>query len=170
MKALSLSKPLQAALLLTAALTAIALLKPDALDTPAAPSSQVQASQDRTSTPPGSGAPWMRLAGEEWRPSDAEQRRAAEAAAAAAAPVVPLAPPMPPPKPTAPDPALTYLGRIDQDGRSYVFLGKGADPQVVEIGSLVDPQWRVEKASATQIELRYLPLNEIRMIPVTAAQ
>jgi len=170
MKALSLSKPLQAALLLTAALTAIALLKPDALDTPAATPSQVHASQDRTSTSPGPGAPWVRPAGEEWRPSDAEQRRAAEAAAAAAAPAVPPAPPMPPPKPTAPDPALTYLGRIDQDGRSYVFLGKGADPQVVEIGSLVDPQWRVEKASATQIELRYLPLNEIRMIPVTAVQ
>lgn len=170
MKALSLSKPLQAALLLTAAMTAIALLKPDALDTPAAPLSQVHASQDRTSTSPGSAAPWIRTAGEEWQPSEAEQRRAAEAAAAAAAPVVPPAPPMPPPKPTAPDPALTYLGRIDQDGRSYVFLGKGADPQVVEIGSLVDPQWKVEKASATQIELRFLPLNEIRMIPVTAAQ
>ena len=112
MKALSLSKPLQAALLLTAALTAIALLKPDALDAPAATPLQVQALQDRMSTSPGSGgAPWIRAAGEEWRPSDAEQRRAAEAAAAAAAPVVPLAPPMPPPKPTAPDPALTYAVR-----------------------------------------------------------
>lgn len=170
MKALSLSKPLQAALLLTAALTAIALLKPEAMDTPFTTPSQVHTSQDRTTLSQDLGAPWIRPAGEEWRPSDAEQRRAAEAAAAAAAPVVALAPPMPEPKPTAPDPALTYLGRIDQDGRSYVFLGKGPDPQVVEIGSLVDPQWRVEKASATQIELRYLPLNEIRMIPVNAAQ
>jgi len=167
----SLSKPLQASLLMTVVLTAIALLKPEALDasvTDGGPERTV--SNQKTDTDRRPQAPWIRLAGEEWKPSDAELQKAADALVAAAAPVVAPPPVVEPPKPTAPDPALIYLGRIDQDGRHYVFLGRGADPQVVEIGGLVDPQWKVEKATANQVQLRYLPLNEVRSIPVAAVQ
>jgi len=166
----SLSKPLQAALLMTTTLTAIALLKPEALDVSAADRGAVRVAPSQSADANRPQAPWVRLAGEEWKPSDAEQQKAADALAAAAAPVAPAPPPVAQPKPTAPDPALTYLGRIEQDGRSYVFLGRGADPQVVEIGGLVDPQWKVEKATATQVQLRYLPLNEVRSLPVAAMQ
>ncbi|MBT2336227.1 hypothetical protein J7E49_20215 [Variovorax paradoxus] len=167
----SLSKPLQAALLTTAVLTAIALLKPEAADAPLAGSSNEMPAMSRpASDTRRPEAPWVRMAGEEWRPSDADLQKAADAIAATALPVAPPPPPVEPPKPTAPDPSLVYLGRIDQDGRHYVFLGRGADPQVVEIGGLVDPQWKVEKATATQVQLRYLPLNEIRSIPVAAVQ
>ncbi|MDP9877271.1 hypothetical protein J2W25_000867 [Variovorax boronicumulans] len=171
MKPPSLSKPLQAGLLMTVMLTAIALLKPEALDASVTDGSPVRAaSNQKTGTDLRPQAPWIRLAGEEWKPSDAELQKAADALVAAAAPVVTPPPVVEPPKPTAPDPALAYLGRIDQDGRHYVFLGRGADPQVVEIGGLVDPQWKVEKATATQVQLRYLPLNEVRSIPVAAVQ
>lgn len=170
MKAPPLSKPLQVALLSTMVLTAIALLKPGEVDSPADDMPQARAPQDAELASRSPQAPWVRMAGQEWKPSDTEQRRAADAAAAAAPPVVPPAPPPPLPKPTAPDPELIYLGRIDQDGHSYVFLGRGKDPQVVEIGGQVDSQWKVEKATATEIELRYLPLNEIRSIPVMAVQ
>lgn len=171
-----LSKPLQLALLATAVLTAVALLKPDTVDVLADDASDALAARSpqnmtgEQTNPTTSDAPWIRAPGEEWKPSDAEQRRAAEIAAAATAPVAPPAPSLPPPMPVAPDPALVYLGRMDQDGRSYVFLGRGKDPQVVEIGGQVDPQWKVEKATAGEVELRYLPLNEIRAIPVMGAQ
>jgi len=63
---------------------------------------------------------------------------------------------------------MSYLGRLEQDGHSFVFLGTGtgADPQVVEIGGSIDGLWKVEKVTATQVELRYLPLNQIRFIAV----
>ncbi|MDQ0612266.1 hypothetical protein QFZ83_006437 [Variovorax sp. W1I1] len=170
MKSPSLSKPLQAALLMTATLTAIALLKPEALDASVADVGPERDAPTQTADARRPPAPWVRLAGEEWKPSDAELRRAVDAAAAAAPPVAPPAPVVEAPKPVAPDPSLVYLGRIEQDGRRYVFLGRGADPQVVEIGGLADPQWRVEKATATEVQLRYLPLNEIRSIPVAAVQ
>lgn len=171
MKELSLSKPLQVALLATAVLTAIALLKPDAVDVPMASFAIPSVASTEGSRTSHAQAPWIRLAGEEWKPSDAELQKATDAAAAAAAP--PEAAPEPVveiPKPVAPDPSLTYLGRIEQDGRRYVFLGRGADPQVIEIGGLVDPQWKVEKATATEVQLRYLPLNETRSIPVATVQ
>ena len=161
MKHASLGKGLQAGLLATAVLTLLALLKPEAM------------------------APWPLAAEDTARAKlGAEARaRAAEpwlrtAAALPEAPEPPQPPPppaspppaprpeiVPPaPKPVAPDPPFTYLGRIDQDGRSHVFLGLGADPRVVEVGEAVDAQWKVEKADPTQLVLRYLPLNEIRIL------
>jgi hypothetical protein len=35
---------------------------------------------------------------------------------------------------------------------------------VVEVGEAVDAQWKVEKADPTQLVLRYLPLNELRIV------
>lgn len=168
MKSPPFSKPLQAALLLTATLTVIALLKPEAIDAPTLPAPEAGS---RTPESPGAEtlgreAPWVRLAGEGWKPADVELRKVDEAAAAVLAPAAPPPSVIAPSKPIAPDPLLTYLGRMDQDGRSYVFLGRGAEPQVVEIGGLLDPQWKVEKASATGVELRFLPLNETRFIAV----
>lgn len=161
------SKPLQAALWLTAVLTALALLKPDGSGVPAAgaPAAQEHASPAGGSAAAAAEAPWVRVPEEAWTPPEARQ----QAALAPLAPVpAPVPPPvsMQPPEPTAPDPAMSYLGRLEQDGRSYVFLGTGADPQVVEVGSAIDGLWKVEKVTATQVELRYLPLNQIRFIAV----
>jgi hypothetical protein len=160
------SKPLQAALWLTAVLTLLALLKPDGAGAPAA---EAPARREHASPAGGDAtapaAPWIRVPEEAWMPPEARQ----QAALAPPAPVPdPVPPPVPmqPPAPTAPEPAMSYLGRLEQDGRSYVFLGTGADPRVVEIGSTIDGLWKVEKVTATQVELRYLPLNQIRFIAV----
>lgn len=171
MSGLALSRPLQLALLAATTLTAVALLKPDPLAAPPADPAQLAPAQQRrpeaaSGTSRSDAPPWIRVVGEAWAPPVSEQAQAA--AAAMAAQPEPPPPPIaePPPQPVVPDPGLTYLGRINQDGRSHVFLGKGTDPQVVEIGGLVDSHWRVEKATATQIELRHLPLNEIRFVAV----
>jgi hypothetical protein len=161
MKHASLGKGLQAGLLATAVLTALALLKPEALGPWPSATQGVARSQ------PGAGAraraaePWLRTAAAVPEPPQPPQPPPP------AAPPPPAPPPavaLPPPKPMAPDPPFTYLGRIDQDGRSHVFLGLGADPRVVEVGEAVDAQWKVEKADPTQLVLRYLPLNELRIV------
>lgn len=168
MKGPSFSKPLQVALLLTATLTVIALLKPEGVDAPLLPALEARSRipQSPGAETLGREAPWVRLEGEEWKPANVELRKVDETVATDLAPAAPPPPVIAPSKPVAPDPLLTYLGRMDQDGRSYVFLGRGAEPQVVEIGGLLDPQWKVEKASATGVELRFLPLNETRFIAV----
>lgn len=163
MKSLALSKPVQAALWMTAALVALALLKPDAVEVAEqAPRRALQAA--RTDTGFASGAPWIRSSSAAWEPAVAAAAPVPAAPPAALPIALPIALAPTPPKAVAPDPGLSYLGRIEQDGRSYVFLGSGPIPKVVEIGGLVDPQWRVEKATASQVELRYLPLNETRFI------
>jgi hypothetical protein len=167
MMTLVLSKPVQAALWLTAVLTALALLKPDGSGVVAAgaPAPQEHASPAGDDANPAAEAPWVRVPEEAWTPPEARQQ-AALAPPEPASPPVPPPVSMPPPEPTAPDPAMRYLGRLEQDGRSYVFLGTGADPQVVEVGNAIDGLWKVEKVTATQVELRYLPLNQIRFIAV----
>lgn len=169
MKTLSLPKPLQGALLTTVVLTAIALLEPEAVDMPTPQASSLGATSSQAPDTRHTGMPWVRTTAEPWRPTDTELLKTAEAVA----PVLPDAPAPPvveAPRPVAPDPSMVYLGHLEQDGRRYVFLGRGADPQVVEIGGLVDSQWQVEEATATEIRLRYLPLNEVRAIPIAAAQ
>jgi len=157
----SLGKGLQAGLLVTVVLTLLALLKPEAM----AP--WPLAAEDTARAKPGAEA--RERAAEPWLRAAAALPVAPEPPQPPPPPAPPLpAPPPaivpPPPKPVTPDPPFTYLGRIDQDGRSHVFLGLGADPRVVEVGESVDAQWKVEKADPTQLVLRYLPLNEIRIV------
>lgn len=162
-----LSKPLQVVLFTTVSLTAVALLKPASVEAPddIFDSLPPARAAELSGATPASGAPWIRLPGEEWKPAMTDAEKAAQAQLAAPPPPPPPAP-ISLPKPSAPDPGLAYLGRIEQDGHHYVFLGRGAQPLVVEVGGQVDAQWKVEKASATQIELRYLPLGEVRLIAV----
>ena len=165
MKGLGLSKSLQALLLATTSLTAVALLKPDAVEVPVINAVPPRSADGPSESSSDTGAPWVRLEGEEWKPNAPEQDKVAAVPAPAPSRLPPPAPVIPP-KPTAPDPALTYLGHMDQDGRSYVFVGRGARPLVVEVGGQVDAQWKVERASASEVELRYLPLDEVRLIAV----
>ena len=160
MRQASLGKGLQAGLLVTAVLTVLALLKPEAAPGPMTAEDTARSKPD--AEPRARAAqPWLRTAAALPVAPEPPQPPAPPAPPPPAPPaaVVP-----PPPKPVAPDPPFTYLGRIDQDGRSHVFLGLGADPRVVEVGEAVDAQWKVEKADPSQLVLRYLPLNEIRTV------
>ncbi|VTU40517.1 hypothetical protein H4CHR_05237 [Variovorax sp. PBS-H4] len=163
MRHASLGRGLQAGLLATAVLTVLALLKPEAVE----PWSS--AADDMARSQPGAGPrarareaePWLRTAAALPEPPEPPPPPSPPPAPP---PLAPPPPVEPPPKPVAPDPPFTYLGRIEQGGRSQVFLGLGADPRVVEVGEAVDAQWTVEKADPTQLVLRYLPLNELRTI------
>jgi len=162
------SRPVQAALWLTAVLTALALLKPEPSGVPAAaaPAPPEHVSPARGRAAATAEAPWVRAPEEAWTPPEAERQAALAAPAPAPSPVPPPAPIVQAPEPTAPEPAMSYLGRLEQDGRSHVFLGVGADLRIVEIGGSIDGLWKVEKVTATQVELRYLPLDQIRFIAV----
>ncbi|VTU36669.1 hypothetical protein H6CHR_04762 [Variovorax sp. PBL-H6] len=161
MKHGSLGKGLQAGLLFTAMLTALALLKPEALAPWPSSAEGMARPQPVAGARARAAEPWLRTAA---LPEPPEPPQPPTPAPPPPAPPAP--PPViePPPKPVAPDPPFTYLGRIDQDGHTHVFLGLGADPRVVAVGEAVDAQWKVEKADPTQLVLRYLPLNEIRTI------
>lgn len=165
MRAPFLSKPLQAASSVVLVLTAIALLKPDRIDPQNFAVPRMQLS---TLSPPPSSladAPWLRRAAELVKPIESSDQDISSGAASAIVPEA-VPPSSAAPVPTAPDPGLSYLGRMEQEGRSYVFLGRGAVPLVVEVGHSIDPQWLVEKATSVQVDLRYLPLNEIRSIAI----
>lgn len=165
MTARPLSKPLQAACWAVLVLTAIALLKPDGID----PQRFVVPRMRLSSVPAPSSsladAPWLRHAAELVKPVESSGRAISLDAASAMVPEA-RPPEAAAPVPIAPDPGLSYLGRIEQEGRSYVFLGRGAVPVVVEVGHHIDAQWQVEKATAVQVDLRYLPLNQFRSIAI----
>ncbi len=156
-----LGKGLQAGLLATAVLTLLALLKPEAMAPWPMTAEDMARSKPGAETHARAAEPWLRTAA---ALPEAPEPPPPPPPPAPAPPAPPPAIVPPPPKPVAPDPPFTYLGRIDQDGRSHVFLGLGADPRVVEVGEAVDAQWKVEKADPTQLVLRYLPLNEIRIV------
>ena len=176
MKPIAVSKPLQALLCAAVALSVVALLKSeplalrdDVVKEPGAPARAVRVSVDGMSE---GSPPWERPERDAWKPDDASPGTATSATAVGttvktAVPRVDATlPDAATPLPAAPDPGLVYLGRIEQDRRHYVFVGRGAVPQVVEIGSAVDAQWKVERATATQVELRHLPFSDLRSIAI----
>ena len=156
-----LGKGLQAGLLVTAVLTLLALLKPEAVAPWPLAAEDMARSKLGAETHARAAEPWLRTAAALPELPELPQPPPPPAPPPPAPPSA-VAPP--PPRPVAPDPPFAYLGRIDQDGRSHVFLGLGAEPRVVEVGESVDAQWKVEKAGPTQLVLRYLPLNEIRIV------
>jgi hypothetical protein len=166
-----LSKPVQAVLFGTLTLTAIALLKPETV-TDTAQWTPRRVDVPRVSSVDGTvraesknAAPWVRIPGPAWQPMTLPAQ--AETSVAAAQPAVPepvQVLPSPPPEPSIPDPGLAYLGRMERDGRHYVFLGRAGAALVVPVGDNVDDQWKVERITANQIELRYLPLNGMHAI------
>ena len=165
MRATSLSKPLQAASWAVLVLTAIALLKPDRTDPQNFAVPRMQLSTSSSPSPSFVETPWLRPAAELVKPIESSGQAISPGAASAMVPEA-RPPAAAVPVPIAPDPGLSYLGRMEQEGRSYVFLGRGAVPQVVEVGHSIDPQWQVEKATSVQVDLRYLPLNELRSIAI----
>lgn len=82
--------------------------------------------------------------------------------------------PLPPPppvvtapviaKPTAPTPPFVYLGRMVRDGQSIVFLGQGENVEAVSVGDQVAQDWQLERIDDRAVQLRYLPLNEVRQL------
>lgn len=174
---IKISKQMQLGLCITLVLSALVLLKPEYLPVPAEATRHLIS---RSTQPPvlapsadmrhrtvaltaHTSAPWIRPPREAWQ--------APAESAPIAVPQLIASPPAPslvaePLNALAPDPGLSYLGRMVEDGRTYVFLGRAGNPLIVEAGTVLDDQWKIERITANQVELRYLPLNESRVIAV----
>lgn len=152
----ALSKPVQVALLATLVATALAALQP------AAPAADVAA--DLLADPGRARAV----------PPERTQLPLLVSRVSVAPPPlgdVGYAPPRPPPpvwtpppvvKPTAPPPPFVYLGRMERDGETVVFLGHGEEVETASLGQDITDQWRLEAIDEHQLRLRYLPLDETR--------
>lgn len=76
--------------------------------------------------------------------------------------------PLPPPPPTAPPMPFTYIGKIEEQGRSTVFLSREGTNYSVKQGDQIDGTYRVEEISPQAVILTYLPLNIRQTLPIGA--
>lgn len=173
MNPLSLSKPLYALLLVSAGLSLVTVLIPDqprairfAPDQPVKPVTtiapvladtplplhwrrELEPVSPRALEPPGYVADTIQVVND-----PPASGRMAE----------PPPPPEVPPPALAPPPPFTYLGRIIDNGKTVVLLGREEGGEAVSLGSIVDGTWQVRDANETRVELVYLPLNEARQL------
>ena len=76
--------------------------------------------------------------------------------------------PLPPPPPTAPPMPFTYIGKIEEPGRSMVFLSRDGNNYSVKQGDQIDGTYRVEEITPQAVILTYLPLNIRQTLPIGA--
>jgi hypothetical protein len=67
--------------------------------------------------------------------------------------------PLPPPPPTAPPMPFSFMGLYEDGAKRVILLVKGDLIYTVSEGDVIDNTYRVERLSAGQLELTYLPLN-----------
>ena len=82
----------------------------------------------------------------------------AGAAPRAAAPAKPALPPLP----------FAYLGRMEDGGRTTVFLQRGDDVVVARAEQAIDGSYRVDSVDPSQIVFTYLPLKARQVLSITA--
>jgi hypothetical protein len=90
------------------------------------------------------------------------------AASASAAPVAAAAEPEA--ATSAPPLPFKVLGRIDEPGRSAVFLQYNDQNLVVRVGDMIAGQYRVESLKGGILTLLYLPLNQTQTLDVGGAR
>lgn len=79
----------------------------------------------------------------------------------------PEPPAAPPPPPSAPALPFTYLGRLEEDGQTLVFLAGSQRHYAVRPGDVLESQWRLEQAQGPRLVFRYLPLDQTRTLEFT---
>jgi hypothetical protein len=73
-----------------------------------------------------------------------------------------------PAKPTAPALPFTYLGKLIEDGKLEVFLGRGDDSYSVVAGRKIGSDYRVDKVTETSVTFTYLPLKTKQVLDIPA--
>ncbi|HWA38665.1 MAG TPA: hypothetical protein VG873_12430 [Burkholderiales bacterium] len=83
-----------------------------------------------------------------------------QAPAAPEQPAVPQVPPLP----------FTYLGKVIEDGKLSVFLGRGEDSFSLSAGKRqkLDDQYRVDKVTESAVVFTYLPMNARQTLDIPA--
>lgn len=66
---------------------------------------------------------------------------------------------LPPPPPSAPPLAFTFLGRMVDKGEVTIFLSKSGQQYTVKVNDVLDDTYRVDKITAANAVLTYIPLN-----------
>lgn len=82
-------------------------------------------------------------------PAPPPQPSAPASAPVAVVPAAPAAPPLP----------FRFLGRYGDANSQLVMLVKGEQLYLVAVGDTIDQAYRVDRVSATTVELTYLPLQ-----------
>jgi hypothetical protein len=95
--------------------------------------------------------------------ADPFARRSFGPAPQAAAPQAPAAPQVPPLP-------FTYLGKVIEDGKLSVFIGRGEDSFSVQAGKRIklDQEYRVDKVTQTAVVFTYLPMNTKQTLDLPA--
>jgi hypothetical protein len=68
----------------------------------------------------------------------------------------------PPPLP------FTYLGKVIEEGKLQVFLGRGEDSYSVARGTRIGKDYRVDKVSESSVTFTYLPLKTKQVLDIPA--
>lgn len=71
-----------------------------------------------------------------------------------------------PPPPSAPPMPYSYLGKMTEDGKVVVFLGKQDNNYSVHTGDVLDGLYRVDEIADQTISMVYLPLNKKQTIAI----
>ena len=163
---LSISKGWLATFLVTTVLSVVVLMKPDPVATESTTdiAEDLRASTSMTEGQAGLVRPWVREA------RDVPHIKKEVVATKPVAPLLAALPatvPLEVARPVAPNPAFSYLGKMKRDGKVYVFLGNGEEVTVAAVGDALDDNWRIEGADGAEIELRYLPLNELKKLAMS---
>lgn len=78
-----------------------------------------------------------------------------------------VAPPPPkPPKPTAPPLPFKYLGKLNEEGETRVFLNHQGKHIIARVGDVINGTYSVEEISGGQMTFLYQPLNEKQVLGI----
>jgi hypothetical protein len=102
------------------------------------------------------------FAARSFRPAPPKPKHVAAAAAAAVA----LPPPPPPPPPQAPPLPFIYMGRLNEDQNTTVFLTAGDRNLVVKPGDVIDNTYRIEQVTDSSVVMTYLPMNQRQTLAI----
>ena len=161
--------PRRQRILLSALAVTIALSAASGMErqTPAEPVLAREAPRPHTSKQPAQPLLHVELERLQRRAAPAETGRVAGNAFQAMSWYVPPPPPppkpppkpLPPPPPTAPPMPFSFMGRYEDGAKRVILLVKGDLVYTVSEGDVIDNIYRVERLSAGQLEMTYLPLN-----------
>jgi len=83
-------------------------------------------------------------------------------------------PPAPPPKsapaakPVAPPLPFAYLGRIEEDGATTIYLRRGEDVVLAQPHKAIDSTYRLDEVSANRLVFTHVPLQQQQVLSLGA--
>jgi hypothetical protein len=77
-----------------------------------------------------------------------------------------MLPPPPPPPPQAPPLPFVYMGRLNEDQSTTVFLTAGDRNLVVKPGDVIDNTYKLEQVTESAVVLTYLPMNQRQTLAI----